>query len=354
MKKIFVRSILALLLAFFGIAGASAGYTVVPVKQYKVAEGSLFYSEWYLQYHNELGKEHNGRLYKSAQYHDHYELWKYVEGFTEKDVIRNRNKILTVPVSGHLAESARFFTIMADAGNTIPDKVMIGEKTYVRSIEKGKEKLFTVVPMAQAVVLPVKNIVSTPIIQQEAIKAALPIPVTQIKPAPTSVIALVSDVPAAKSITHEESLIVAEIILGVMATLLFIAVLYLAAIYRRLKKNSREERAALIRHFQELKVALTQNLAKNKMKEEEANRMEEVLAGSIEPFILENPELLSAVISSEKPPVYRDNTIFLPVVNEGKEVVLPNGTTCKRKPKNILATLRTHYLPKAELATATA
>ena len=137
MRKIVAKIILAILLVFLGTAGVSASYTAVPIRQY-TANG--FYSDWYLQYRNELSKEYNGKLYGS-EYLKHFALWLRVEGFTEKQVNKNPNKILTIPVSGKLAENADKYVVLSDNGESVPTTVTIGEKTFAKSAEK----LYTVV-----------------------------------------------------------------------------------------------------------------------------------------------------------------------------------------------------------------
>ena len=156
MRKIVAKMTIAILLVFLGIVEVSASYTAVPIKQY-TADG--YYSDWYLQYRNELSKEYNGKIYGS-EYLKHFALWLRVEGFTEKQVNKNPNKILTIPVSGKLAENADKYVVLSDNGESVPTTVTIGEKTFAKS----SEKLYTMVQTAPVAVspLPTNTSVSYP------------------------------------------------------------------------------------------------------------------------------------------------------------------------------------------------
>jgi len=335
--KVIERIMVVLFLVFFGIAAASASYAVVPVQQYGATEGSLLYSDWYLQYHNELGKEHNGQIYGSPQYRDHYKLWKLVEGFTEKDVRRNPNKILTVPVSGHLAEQASFYSILSDSGDTIPDEVTIGEITYARSAERGAEKLFTVVATQQTI----------PIIAAPAVTES---DTTFTKQALETADVSILDISAIKS-NYPQELLVLEIGLGVIIFLLVVALVFLVSLNRKAKKVIRfheEKEEDLASHFEDLKgwirhyYGLTELAAVDF--EKKAKILQEVLQEFT--FTQEDDDLFNAVLASEKPPVFEGRTAYFPKVDGGKKVMLSNGVTPDNNPKNIRASIITHYVGK--------
>ena len=132
------------------------------------------YSDWYYQYRSELSDDYNGSMYGN-HYKKHLALWLRVEGMTQEQVNHNPNKILTVPVSGKLETQATHFAILSDEG-IVPEKITIGEKTYVKSTEVGAEKTYTVAseqPVVKQIIAvekavlpslaPINNVVTAPV-----------------------------------------------------------------------------------------------------------------------------------------------------------------------------------------------
>lgn len=139
--KMFPKIAGLFLFAIAGIALADNAFTVtvVPVKQYSLAGGAT-YSGWYYKYHDQLGSEHNGPIYTSEPYKNHFNLWLRVEDIKPEEVNKNPNKVLTVPVSGQLALNANYYRILSTINEL--KEIVIGDTKYTKSGEKGAEKLY--------------------------------------------------------------------------------------------------------------------------------------------------------------------------------------------------------------------
>jgi hypothetical protein len=327
MRKAFIQIILALLLVSFGISGAGASYTVTPVKQYELSRGYT-YSDWYLKYRNELGDSHRGSLYGS-QYQTHLALWLRVEGISSGSINRNPNKILTVPVSGDLAARASFYSILSDQGTLVPDQVTIGEKTYEKSVEKGAEKLYTVVQTQPASV-------SAPVVSADQAPADVIPPQNASVSLPVSIPQPIS-LPEAKSIPDAlpEQGIFTEEFLIMFGTILFLVTIPLIFVIRRLSSAAKQ--------LEEIKILLAKQVEQNEGKQKANSESEKILQSTLRSFVIEDKILLDAIISAKILAVHGGNTLYLPLMGDGTEVLL-SGALVKNDNKNIFDRIK--YLHK--------
>ncbi|MCK9351674.1 MAG: hypothetical protein WCT49_01990 [Candidatus Paceibacterota bacterium] len=314
MRKAFAKIILAVLLAFFGIAGVQASYVVTPVKQYGISYGST-YSDWYLVYQNELGKEHNGQLYSSPEYQEHFALWLKVEGLSEDKVSHNPKLILTIPVSGKLAEDASYYAIWSDTENSVPSSVVIGEKTYERSAENGAENLYTVVSVAPAVAVP-----------------------PEITVAPVSVSHQPISIPAAATVPDATPGLTISKELTLSIGLLFVFLLLVLAFWiKYLQASNREMKDLLLSKEEEMKSHEKEIAALR-------TQYQEILGRTLREFTLSDAALLEAIDRANILVRIRDK-VYLPLTNGREEIFLSTGHIVKNKDKNILAGIKELHRP---------
>ncbi|MBI2120154.1 MAG: hypothetical protein HYT94_00840 [Parcubacteria group bacterium] len=321
---IFPKIILAVFLAFFGIAGAAASYVATPVKQYQLSNGAT-YSDWYNIYRSELARADNGPLY-GAEYQKHFALWLRVEGLAAPEMAaRNPKRILTVPVSGTLAKRANFYFIRSDSGDLTPEEVVIEKQTYVKSSAKGAAGLYTITQTKQAALPP------APTALPKSGPATVPVADT-----PPKILPAINNA--------AESFVMTEMIFTVAAAMLLCFVIWhFIADHRRLKKNltaKEKELEHVSRLFEELKTENGQYRKEYEETQEEIFKKDDLFRRLVRPFVLENKDLIGLIRQAKIFTIHDENTLYFPIIGEGRDVLFPGDVCVKNENKNILAAVR--------------
>lgn len=341
MRTLFLFFMFCFVLLLTADAIADVPYAAVPVKQYSLPEGGT-YSDWYFLHRQKLGREHSGSLY-GKEYDAHKNLWMRVEGLSPESVRKNSNVVLTVPVSGELARTAKFYVMVSDTGaKPLISDIQIGEKRYRRSMEKGAEKLY------ELLVLEESKTAITPDAQPRAVIAS----------PPKTIVHTASSVPseeeAAVSISSESSAAAAvvipqssytdeaRILFVASAAFLLLSIFFLVfgvrakrrfdSAHALLKEKEKEcERSTA--SFEALKTVVVQRFMENAKIQESALLAKEILGRVARPFILDD-ELLPLVRDEGILTIYGENTIYLPFLENGRRVMVGN-TAVNNVNKNI-------------------
>jgi hypothetical protein len=286
------------LLATAGIAQANDAFTVtvVPVKQYGLAGGAT-YSGWYYKYHDKLGPEHNGPMYTSEPYKNHFNLWLRVEDMTPEQVNKNPNNILTVPVSGQLAQEASYYRILSTVNEL--RELVIGDTKYTKSDEKGAEKLYRAEKVGA--ILPASEPVAPTVIKHEPLPIMPPAQSIAVhEPAPV--------VQTAKSLPAKEFSL-AWILLGLSV----LSIGYLSWVVNK--------KGALLTSVQK-----------------ELADLKALFARLIASFKVEDKDLVT-VIESANILAIQDGIVYLPKINRGAEVLV-GDTLSANDPRNVGSAIR--------------